>query len=247
MTNNSKKIIAFAGRQRSGKTYLAKLLEKERGAKVFTIASYLKRLCCKLINVNFDSLNELKNNKTELNIVPNALEWSEIISERTGIPSLKVYSEIKEVAVIKDVRKLLQVIGTNVIRKYYPNWHIDQLIKEVNESDAEVIAIDDVRFPNEYKAIEEIGGKIFFIIRTTEVTNDMISNHQSETALKWTDFSNDRIILNINGLPNLYNFIVEYDREFTNTNENTLFLSSHFEEYAKNNPLIFEDLKCRVK
>lgn len=247
MMNNDKKIIAFAGRQRSGKTYMAKLLEKERGAKVFTIASYLKQLCCKLINVDFDKLNELKNNRTELNIIPNALEWSEIIYECTGIPSLKVYSEIKEVSVIKDVRELLQVIGTNVIRKYYPDWHIDQLINEVNESDAEVIAIDDVRFPNEYKAIDEIGGKIFFIIRTTEVTNDMISNHQSETALKWTDFPNDRIILNINGLPHLRKFIEEYDNNFTKTDKDILFLSSHFEQYAKNNPLVFEDLKCRVK
>lgn len=42
MTKNKKKIIAFAGRQRSGKTQLAKLLKNEDDAVIVTIASALK-------------------------------------------------------------------------------------------------------------------------------------------------------------------------------------------------------------
>lgn len=244
----NKKIIAFAGRQRSGKTHLAKLLEKEKGAKIYTIADYLKKLCCELINVDYSTLNELKNNKKELDIVPNVLEWSEIIAKQTGIGSLKIYSELKEVKTIKDVRELLQVIGTNIIRKHKPNWHIDKLIEDVNKSKAELIAIDDVRFPNEYEAIKNIGGEVFFIIRTIGVTNEMISNHQSEIALRWTDFPNERIILNNRSQKHLdESFISAYDKEFTDYCYNKLFLSTQFGELSSYNPLVIEDLKCRVK
>ncbi len=246
MTQKNKKIIAFAGRQRSGKTYLAKVLKKEVGAKIYTIADYLKNLCCELIKVDYDTLNELKNNKKELDIVPNVLEWSEIIAKQTGIDSLKVYSELKEVKVIKDVRELLQVIGTNIIRKYKPNWHIDKLIECINKSEDKLIAVDDVRFPNEYEAIKNIGGEVFFIIRTVGITDEMISNHQSEIALRWTDFPNERIIINDSDLQYLENmFMFAYYDGFTSNN--SLLLSANFKEFSFDNPLVFEDLKCRVK
>ena len=51
MTKNKKKIIAFAGRQRSGKTQLAKLLKNEDDAVIVTIASALKKLCCDILGI----------------------------------------------------------------------------------------------------------------------------------------------------------------------------------------------------
>lgn len=247
MIQKNKKIIAFAGRQRSGKTHLAKLLEKEKGAKIYTIANYLKQLCCDLIGINsISELNDLKNSKKELWIEPQCVEWGIKIEKVTGISSSKIYSELKKYRTIKDVRELLQVIGTNIIRKYYPNWHIDQLIKDVMSSDDELIAIDDVRFPNEYKAISEIGGEIFFIVRTVNVTKDMISNHQSETALMWFNFPNNKVILNVADTYTMDNlFLSAYNNNFTN-DDNRLLLSSQFEALS-NNPLIYEDLKCRIR
>ena len=57
MTKNKKKIIAFAGRQRSGKTQLAKLLKNEDDAVIVTIASALKKLCCDILGI--DSVDRL--------------------------------------------------------------------------------------------------------------------------------------------------------------------------------------------
>lgn len=246
MIQKNKRIIAFAGRQRSGKTHLAKLLEKEKGAKIYTIANYLKQLCCDLIGIDsVIKLNELKNSKKELWIEPQYAEWGVKIEKATGIASTQICIDLKKIRIIKDVRELLQIIGTNIIRKYYPNWHIDQLIKEITTSKDELIVIDDVRFPNEYNAITEIGGKTFFIIRTANVTDDMISNHQSETALMWFNFPNDKIILNVADTKVMDNlFITAYNSNFAV--DNKLFLSANF-DILSNNPLVSEDLKCRIK
>lgn len=246
MTN--KKVIAFAGRQRSGKTHLAKLLEKEKNAKVYTIANYLKLLCCDLIGVeNVESLNALKNSNKKLWIEPKSVEWGEKIEDVTKISSSKIYNDLKHIHVIKDVRELLQIIGTNIIRKYYPNWHIDQLIKDIISSESELIAVDDVRFPNEYSSITKIGGKTFFIIRTANVTDNMISNHPSETSLKWADFPNENVILNCFATTDYMDekFIEAYNNNF-NVNDNLLFLSSQYEKLF-DNPLVKEDLKFRIK
>lgn len=53
----------------------------------------------------------------------------------------------------------MQFIGTDIIRKFYSDWHIDQLINEITLSDEEFIIIDDVRFPNEVEALQKSEGK----------------------------------------------------------------------------------------
>ena len=62
MKNKNRHIIGFAGRARSGKTHLSELLSKESNAKIFTIAKYLKLLCCEILKLdNIGELNRLKN------------------------------------------------------------------------------------------------------------------------------------------------------------------------------------------
>jgi hypothetical protein len=56
--------------------------------------------------------------------------------------------------------------------------------------------IDDVRFPNEKKLIEDLGGQCWFVTRTTL---DNVSNHVSETSITINDCWN-RIIINDNTL-----------------------------------------------
>jgi hypothetical protein len=87
--------------------------------------------------------------------------------------------------------------------------------------------IDDVRFPNEKALVEELGGDCWFVVRTTL---DNISNHESETSIKWNDCWN-KIIINDTTLSNLKfkweAFISNYtqsctirDREFNRILEN---------------------------
>lgn len=245
MMKNNKKIIAFAGRQRSGKTHLANLLKDEDDALVLTIAKYLKTLCCNILEIdNINELNQLKNNRIVLNITPNK-QWADKISTVTSINYDTVLKELNKYESIKDVRSLLQVIGTNIIRKYNPNWHVEQLRNEINVSKSDLIAVDDVRFPNELNLINQLGGKTFFVIRTTGISDTMISNHESETALKWHNFTDDRIILNTETTEFLDDrFIRSYRDNFKDTDTNEIYVSAN--KILLNNPLVIEDLKNRI-
>ena len=52
-----KKIIAFAGRKRSGKGILSNVIKENTNKTVIiTIASYLKLLCCDLLGIDYETL-----------------------------------------------------------------------------------------------------------------------------------------------------------------------------------------------
>ena len=101
-------------------------------------------------------------------------------------------------------------------------------------SNGKTVAVDDVRFPNERKAIEELGGECFFIIRPI---NTNISNHISETALTWNMFDDKHIILNESSLDKFEkNFEWHLDNNFSENDMYSLFLSEKF-YYTKMNIL----------
>lgn len=210
--NNSetRKIIAFAGRKRSGKTTLANVIKDyEEKAKIITIADYLKKLCSQLMSMSYEELNEKKDNGYEFSITPDE-KWYDIISEATQIDKDLIRKELENKC-ITNIRQLLQLIGTDVIRKYKPNWHVDKMCEEIEKTDVKtVIAIDDVRFPNEREAIEKLGGKVYFIVRPNP---SEVSNHPSETALTWKDFKEDNVILNTSSVVNI--FKVEFLEYYT--------------------------------
>lgn len=207
------KIIAFAGRKRSGKTTLAKLLQEEDDAVIITIANYLKYLCCDLLNISYEELIEKKDNGTTFDVAPDE-RWYKIINKKTNIDIANIKQEL-EGKHITNIRQLLQVIGTDVIRKYDENWHVNQMIHEIESySENRLIAIDDVRFPNEREAILERSGDVFFIVRTNV---SEVSNHSSETALKWQDFDVRHVIINDN-IP-LDNFKTQFKIHYANNFE----------------------------
>ena len=65
----------------------------------------------------------------------------------------------------------------------------------IDSDKKENFIIDDVRFPNEAEFVKNKKGTVWFVIRAK---TDNISNHISETSLKWTDFKNNIIINNGN-------------------------------------------------
>lgn len=189
-------IIGIAGRCRSGKTELAKVCESN-GYRRLYFALPLKQLCANLLEISIDELNKMKDDKEPLGITIDD-NFCEIISEETDITSDIVHKYCDGV-VLKDVRHMLQFIGTDLIRNCNTNWHVNKIREMINPKMNYVF--DDVRFPNEKKLIEELGGDCWFIIRPTI---DNVSNHESETSLTWEDFGNN-IIINDEGL-NLFKF-----------------------------------------
>ena len=210
------RIIAFAGRKRSGKSMLAKgMREYSSNIVIVTIADNLKFLCCKLLNRTYDELNQMKDDGTIFEVKVDDY-WVSTIKRELNISDDIIRKEIGG-HIFTNVREVLQIIGTDLIRKYSPDWHIDKTIERINSyGDDKIIVVDDVRFPNEKRKIEEIGGDVYFIIRPNYWD---VSNHPSEIALKYTDFCNNRIIIN------------EYSKEQMITYFNALyFAGEHIDE-----------------
>lgn len=210
------RIIAFAGRKRSGKGMLAQgMKEYSPNVVIVTVADNLKFLCCELLNTTYDKLNKMKDDGTTFEVKVDG-SWVSIINRETNINNEIICKEIGG-RVFTNVREILQVVGTDLIRKYVPDWHIDKTIERIKSySEDKIIVVDDVRFPNEKCKIEEIGGDVFFVMRPNCWD---ISNHPSEIALKYTDFCNNRIIIN------------EYSQEQMVTYFNALYFSEeHIDE-----------------
>jgi len=215
-------ILGLAGRCRSGKSELAKICEQYGYEKLY-FALPLKQLCADILDISIDELNRAKNEGIDIGITIGD-DICKILSEETEIP-LDVVTETCNGVLISNVRQMLQFIGTDLIRKYNTDWHVNRIRAMINENKDYVI--DDVRFPNEKKMIEDLGGDCWFITRTTL---DNISNHESETSLTWKDCLN-KVIINDSTLSNLQfkweTFISNYtqsctirDKEFSRILEN---------------------------
>lgn len=223
-----KKVIGFCGRKRSGKTTLAETVKNETGGEIVTIANYLKRLCCKILGCTLSELNNKKDNGTVFSLYPTEY-WFEVINECTGISIDEIKKDISETE-FTSVRQMLQVIGTDCIRKHSPQWHIFQMKKEINNllSKGKTVVVDDVRFPNEKKAIEEYdNSETYFIIRPL---NTDISNHISETSLKWQLFDANHIIVNDCDFGFLKKDFLCHNR----LSRNTVILSEKSDKYVGN-------------
>lgn len=178
------RIIAFAGRKESGKTELAHICEKY-GYNVISFATPLKTLVSELLEITIEDINKLKKIKNNYILNEDKIKY---FSEKTDIP-FDISNEILKDKIFETTRDVLQFIGTDIIRKYNPLWHI-KLTKE-SMLENEKYCIDDLRFPNEKEMVEELGGDSWFVVRPL-INN--ISNHESETALSWNNF--DKIIIN---------------------------------------------------
>lgn len=197
-------IIGLAGRKESGKTELA-LICNEYGYKTISFATPLKTLIANLLGITIKQVNELK--KVNNTYVLQNMDLV-FLSQETDIP-LDIVKEKCGEKSFKNTREIMQYIGTDLIREYNPNWHVNKTKETILLDKEQSYVIDDVRFPNERKMIEELGGTCWFIVRPKL---DNVSNHLSETALKWQEFEN--IIINDKSLEYLkyrWNIFIEDD------------------------------------
>ena len=206
------KIIAIGGRIGSGKSVLASICQKAEYEKLY-FALPLKQLVANLIHVNLEEINSLKN-------VEKQYKFSDMdymfLSKETRIPYETIRKEMLPIE-FKTVRQLLQFIGTDLIRKYNTNWHVNKIKHMIDKTKNYVI--DDVRFPNELELIKQLGGDAWFIVRP--IINN-VSNHESETSLTWHDFGN-KIIINDSSL-SLFKFrwetfLSHYDKSMEERNK----------------------------
>lgn len=83
------------------------------------------------------------------------------------------------------IREILQFYATDVIRAKNPDYWVEELAKKIEKMPDAIIFIDDVRFPNEKKFIENNG----ICIRINQYPDYVVtSDHASETALDNAEF-----------------------------------------------------------
>lgn len=149
-------IIGLSGYARSGKDTVAELLVLNYGFKRLAFADGIREALL--------VLNPILQDGHRLNELVQMYGW--------------------EVAKSKDeVRRLLQVMGTEVGRKLINEdvwvWLLFNKIKE-----GERIVIPDVRFPNEARMIEQQGGDVWRINRHNHTAvNDHVSEHAMDNYL----------------------------------------------------------------
>lgn len=195
-------IIGLSGRMQSGKSELAKICVQE-GFHILKFADGLKDLICELINIDRHFLEHNKESLTNYSISYT------LLAERLDIEE-DIIVKIRESNIFTSIRELMQFIGTDIIRKFNPCWHINnikaKIKKDVN------YCIDDLRFKDEKYYIDSIGGICWYILKPN---NFNISNHPSEIDLSWYDF-NDQVIINDTKLSTLINKWKRYIKTMQN-------------------------------
>ncbi len=203
-------IIGFSGRMRSGKGELSDICVKHGYTRLY-YALPLKTLCAKILKISIDELNMLKNKNKRIDYILTDYDY-EIMSKDTKIP-INAFFDFLDGVRIETVRDMLQLIGTDVIRRYNENWHVNK-IRQMIEEDKNYV-IDDVRFPNEKKLIDDLNGDCWFIIRPVI---SVISHHSSEESLSWMDFD-DKVIINDEKLETLRNRWDKFMGDYANNME----------------------------
>jgi len=79
-------------------------------------------------------------------------------------------------------RKLLQVLGTEVGRAYDTNMWVKKAMNSDEFVNSDFVAVTDCRFPNEVKALEEVGAIMVKITGRGGLEGEA-ANHPSEIAI----------------------------------------------------------------
>lgn len=170
------KIIGISGKKQGGKSFLA------------------KNLCELLVYSHREADMTSSRVKPEIICMADALKQVVIdcfIPPRLGLgltPSMLDSDDIKKTKLPcgHTIRYLLQQVGTEMFRGLWSDVWINawkrrlSTVHRYGGEEMDVVICPDVRFPNELKAIHDLGG---VVIRLTRAPFADVDQHESETAL----------------------------------------------------------------
>ena len=159
-----------------------------------------------LYNFNLELL-KTQEGKEEILTIP--LEWNIKIAEQLfKLVKIQNYNYNIVPQTFNTRRECMQYIGTDILRKYNENFHIEKTLEVLNDNENYVC--EDFRYENELVALKNRGAIDYCIIRPN---NFDYSNHLSEVSLNWTHFNN----IIINNIPEK-RFIRKFLNEIHNFN-----------------------------
>ena len=198
-------VIAVVGKTGSGKSEVVKPYQ-QKGYKLIKFADELKDLVCRLLNVDREFIENHKDDLKEYTID------NELLAKELDL-DVEDITTIRTSATYSSIRELLQFLGTNIIRKYYPTWHVDKLKAKISGG-GNNYCIDDLRFLNEVDSIKDFNGIIIRIVRPNKVDDRAdVTSHRSET--EQDSIVADYTIINDGTLDNLKNKVAILIKEIS--------------------------------
>lgn len=180
---NKSKLVGLIGNAGSGKTTVANIIERDYGYERLRFAGTIKAMVSTMLacaGISGDRISEM------------------------------IEGDLKETACDelsgKSPRYVMQRLGTEFGRELISqNIWVDITMAQVQSFQelGKSVVIDDVRFPNEIKAIKDAGGKIFRVVRDNDTIPE--AGHKSEGQL--LEF--DNTINNIGSVVELENQIAK--------------------------------------
>lgn len=167
-------IIGLAGYARAGKDSVAEILVRRFGFRRIAFADPIRELLYKL-NPQVGSL--------ELREFVDQYGWEVAKSQ-------------------PKVRELLQNLGVAARELFNEDVWVEQAFKNVDPN--ENIVISDVRFINEAKYIQDLGGQVWRIKR---LNTSAVNNHISESQMD--EYKVDQIFINHGTLDDLEQLVVQ--------------------------------------
>lgn len=203
-------ILGISGLASSGKDSIADYLHNHHGFDgKLSFAEELKEICRMAFGL---SSYEVSSQEGKRDSFPKPLLLTEDRLLKIENWVAKTHSVKRTPAVesflgkeFSNARQILQIVGTDIIRSYAPNYHIDMVEHRINLGYAgNNYVIPDVRFPNEAEFILSKGGLVIKVVRDKSNLTASDYSHQSENSLEsWDKFA--AVINNSEiGLHNLY-------------------------------------------
>ena len=107
----------------------------------------------------------------------------------------------------EEVRRLLQILGTEVGRRQFSDGDLwtgimERKVRDATAAGAPGVIITGVRFPNELAMVENLGGESWWVNRPSLTNTSSTAGHASENSVSAVDF--DLTIENDGTLEDLY-------------------------------------------
>lgn len=183
------RFFAICGKMGSGKTTLGRSRFNPDTEPKVSMAATLKKCVARLYDAHVELLDSqyFKQWWLPLEITPAHLD---IIISHFGEPPDRCMVEefIKNAPTPKSPRELLQFVGTDIVRNHFGlNRHTELAVARIKDLAGQNLTAawsDDIRFVNEWEAVEGAVDELIGIYLTNGDNNPSNNNHVSETEME---------------------------------------------------------------
>jgi hypothetical protein len=220
-------IIGLIGFKESGKSTAFNILSKVLNAKEVQLAKHLKDVCSMVFRIERSWFDDQDFKEREL-IYPVILTIEEVAGVLRGFNLLSETNlDIASKHVGKELnspRKIAQFIGTDMLREFDPDIHINYAIK--NAPKGSNLVVTDIRFLNELEYFSKIPDfRSVFIKRTDKVPENTPDIHPSERQMFGLMNLAETLIINDSSKEAFVMSVREYAISVKNSIENKCLLS----------------------